>query len=101
MRKSCIVGAAVCVAFADYLLLGGGNVTEAQGKGGTQIAHMVYFTLNDNSAPAQKKLVEACQKYLSKHPGTVYFSAGMLAADLKRPVNDTDWDVALHLVFKD
>jgi hypothetical protein len=65
------------------------------------IAHNVYFSLNDNSPAAKKKMVEACKKYLSKHPGTVSFAAGTLAEDLKRPVNDVDFDVALHLVFKD
>ena len=42
----------------------------------------------------------ACKKYLSKHPGTVFFAAGVLAEDLKREVNDRDWDVGLHIVFK-
>lgn len=65
------------------------------------LAHDVYFSLKDNSAAAKKKLVAACQKYLTKHPGTVFFAAGTLAADLDRPVNDRDFDVALHIVFKD
>jgi hypothetical protein len=64
------------------------------------IVHDVYFTLKDNSPAAQAKLVAACKKYLSGHPGTVYFSAGVLAKDLNRDVNDRDWDVALHLVFE-
>ena len=59
----------------------------------------VYFTLKDNSAAANDKLVAACKKYLSKHPGEVFFAAGTLAEDLNRPVNDRDWDVALHIVF--
>lgn len=65
------------------------------------VAHMVYFKLKDSSDAAQKKLVAACQKYLSGHEGTLYFSAGVLAKDLKREVNDLDFDVSLHLVFKD
>jgi len=64
------------------------------------LVHMVYFSLKDNSPEARSKLVAACKKYLSKHPGTVHFSAGGLAEDLKRPVNDRDFDVSLHLVFK-
>jgi hypothetical protein len=62
---------------------------------------MVYFQLKDNSAENKKKLVDACKKYLSKHPGTVYFSAGVLAEEFKREVYDRDWDVALNLVFAD
>ena len=61
-------------------------------------AHMVYFTLKDKSPAKVDKLVEACQKYLSNHPGTVYFSAGTLA-DMHREVNDRGFDVALNVVF--
>ena len=77
------------------------STTEAGGKGGPMLAHMVYFTLKDNSADAKEKLVAACKKYLSKHPGEVFFAAGTLAEDLNRPVNDRDFDVALHIVFQD
>jgi hypothetical protein len=64
------------------------------------IVHNVFFSLKDNSAQAKKKLVDACKKYLTKHSGEVYFSAGVVA-DFDRPVNDRDWDVGLHIVFKD
>jgi len=33
---------------------------------------MVYFTLKDNSPEAAQKLVDALQKYLSKHEGEVF-----------------------------
>jgi hypothetical protein len=59
---------------------------------------MVFFTLRDRSHEAAKDLVSACQRYLSDHPGTVYFSVGRLS-DASRPVNDRNFDVALHLVF--
>lgn len=65
-----------------------------------QLAHMVYFKLKDSSPAACEKLVAACQKYLSWHEGTVYFSAGVLAEEFKREVNDRDFDVALNLVFQ-
>ena len=65
------------------------------------IGHMVYFKLKDNSAENRQKLVAACEKYLADHDGVVFFSAGVLADDFKRDVNDRDWDVALHLVFAD
>ena len=64
-----------------------------------KLAHMVYFTLKDRSPANADKLVEACHKYLTNHPGTVYFSAGKLVPDLLRPVNQTDYDVGLHVVF--
>lgn len=65
-----------------------------------QLAHMVYFTLKDRSPEARQRLVDACQKYLSGHPGTVYFGVGTLVEDLDRPVNVRDFDVALQLVFE-
>ena len=65
------------------------------------LAHNVFFSLNDNSPKAVADLVAACKKYLSGHPGTVFFAAGALAKDLDRPVNQRDFDVALHVVFRD
>lgn len=65
------------------------------------LAHNVYFSLKDNSPAARQRLIAACAKYLSKHPGTLFFSAGVLAEALKRDVNDRDFDVALHVIFTD
>src|SRR5262245_12995940 len=65
------------------------------------LVHNVYFSLKDNSPEAKKKLVDACKKYLTKHPGEVFFAAGTLAEGLDRPINDRDFDVGLHIVFKD
>jgi hypothetical protein len=65
------------------------------------IGHMVFFELKDKSAESKKKLVDACYKYLKDHDGVLYFSAGPRAEDAKEPVSATDWDVALHIVFKD
>jgi hypothetical protein len=70
-------------------------------KAGPLIGHMVYFKLKDGTAANREKLVEACKKYLSEHDGVVFFSAGVIADDFKRDVNDRDWDVGLHLVFAD
>ena len=67
---------------------------------GPMVVHNVFFTLFDNSPAARQKLVEACRKYLSGHPGEVYFSAGVLCDSLTRPVNDREFDVGLHVVFR-
>ena len=67
----------------------------------TLLAHNVFFTLKDRSAAAKQKLVAACKKYLTGHPGTVFFAAGTRAEALNRDVNDRDFDVSLHLVFTD
>ena len=67
----------------------------------TRLAHTVFFTLNDN-APAQKDaLVRECHAYLKDHPGVLAFHAGTRAEELSRPVNVTDFDVSLHLIFKE
>ena len=63
------------------------------------LGHMVYFTLKDRSPTAVDKLVAACRKYLTGHPGTAFFAAGTLVPDLTRPVNQQDFDVALQVVF--
>jgi hypothetical protein len=65
-----------------------------------QIVHNVFFALHENSPEARQRLVDACWKYLTGHPGEVYFSAGVLCDALARPVNDRDFDVGLHVVFQ-
>lgn len=65
-----------------------------------QLVHDVYFTLNDNSETARSKLVEECYKYLSSHPGIVFFAAGQIVESHQRDVNVRDWQVSLHIMFK-
>ncbi|HZT82820.1 MAG TPA: Dabb family protein [Gemmataceae bacterium] len=64
------------------------------------LAHNVYFTLIDNSPAARAKLLEACRKHLTGHPGTVFFACGTVEDSLRRPVNDLDFDVGLHILFE-
>jgi hypothetical protein len=64
------------------------------------IAHNVYFTLNDNSPAAIERLMAASKNYLTGHPGTTFFAVGTLVAELNRPVNDRNFDVALQVVFE-
>jgi hypothetical protein len=68
---------------------------------GSLLAHNVYFALNDASPAAVKALIEASKKYLVRHPGVMHFAVGTLCLELDRPVNDRDFHVALHIVFKD
>jgi hypothetical protein len=63
------------------------------------LAHDVFFSLNDASPAARAELIAACRKYLTGYEGTLFFSVGVVAADLDRPVNDRDFDVALHITF--
>ncbi len=100
--RSILIGVVAVVGFVALAVLQRpGARTEAAEPKAPMIAHNVYFALKDNSPQAKEKLVAACKKYLSKHPGEVFFAAGTLAEDLKREVNDRDFDVALHIVFED
>jgi hypothetical protein len=66
-----------------------------------KIAHMVYFTLNDDSDVMIEGLISDMKHYLDGHPGLEYFSCGRLNQDLARPVNDRKFHVGLHTVFVD
>ena len=66
-----------------------------------RVAHIVYFTLKDKSDQAVNSLLDACQHFLTNHPGTDYFSVGTLVPDLDREVNQRDFEVGLHVVFAD
>ena len=90
MNRRCLLALAALVAVA----------LPARAQNAPQLlSHDVYFSLNDASPAARDALVAACKKYLTGHPGVVAFSAGVLASELNRPVNDRDFDVALHMVF--
>lgn len=67
----------------------------------SQLAHHVFFTLRDPSDEATDRLVAACHRYLDGHDGVVYFAAGRRTPDLQREVNDTQFHVSLHVVFRD
>lgn len=66
-----------------------------------KIAHIVYFTLEDNSPEKIQHMVSEMKKHLDNHPGLEYFSCGTLNPHLARPVNDREFDVSLHTVFTD
>ncbi len=86
------------VYFTGWMPAGHAGQPDRGGK--SMVAHNVFFTLKDRSDVAKTRLVEACRTHLKGHPGEVFFAAGVLAGDLKRDVNVTDFDVSLHVVFK-
>src|SRR5208282_5146744 len=100
MRKHLTYLAALAVLVGGVLALNRPGESAAAKPGEMLLSHDVYFTLKDNSGPAKDKLVAACKKYLSKHPGEVFFATGTRATQYKRDVNDQDFDVALHIVFE-
>jgi hypothetical protein len=63
------------------------------------LAHNVYFTLHDGSDSAKLALIAACKRYLTNHPGILFFACGTRQPELARPVNDQAFDVSLHIVF--
>jgi hypothetical protein len=77
-----------------------GRAEKSEAGSEAMISHDVFFTLKESTPEARKKLVEACKRYLSDHDGTVFFAAGARGEEFSRPVNDRDWDVGLHIVFK-
>jgi hypothetical protein len=99
IRRWVLMAALLAVAACAGRLAAG-----EKGKGKAKegmLVHCVFFTLKERTPEARKKLVDACKKYLTKHPGEVFFSAGPRTEDLEREVNDRDFDVALVIVFKD
>jgi Stress responsive A/B Barrel Domain len=101
MRRSLFFASLAILALGGYVLLQDVSASNGKEKESTMLSHDVYFSLKDNSPDAKKKLVAACRKHLSGHEGEVFFAAGTLAESLKREVNDREFDVALHIVFKD
>lgn len=100
MRRSWTVVACVLLGLAVALLGSTQQASAADEKDQGMLVHHVYFSLKERTPAAKKKLIDACKKYLTKHEGEVFFSAGGLAEDLKRDLNDLDFDVCLTIVFK-
>jgi hypothetical protein len=63
------------------------------------LAHNVFFSLHDKSPEAKAKVINSAKTHLTGHPGILFFAVGERALEMTRPVNDLDFDVALHIVF--
>lgn len=88
----------ICMSFAFVMqVLAVANLRAEE----PALAHMVFFTLKERTPANRDALVAGCRKYLDGHEGTLHFSVGTRGEEFKRDVNDQDYDVALHLVFKD
>lgn len=62
--------------------------------------HNVYFSLKNPSPDTIQTLIDECTQYLSGQAGIVSFACGRLESELTREVNDTDFDVSLHILFE-
>ena len=95
LRKSGMVGGlltAASVAVAGSLSVGAADKAET----GSHVAHTVYFKLKDRSEASRAKLTASCKSHLNEHDGTISFATGTVAADLKGPYNDQDFDVSVQ-----
>lgn len=63
------------------------------------VAHDVYFELNDASEESCEALEEGCRRLLSEIDGIRFFATGTRVKELDRGVNDTAYDVSLHIFF--
>ena len=66
-----------------------------------RLVHDVYFALQDASHAMRQQLVDECYRRLAGIDGIVFFAAGTRDPELQRDVNDRDYDVSLHVVFRD
>lgn len=92
----------IAVAFALGAAFALDAVARLTNRAEPQLAHMVFFALKDHSKESRDRFVSSCEKYLSGHEGTVYFSVGTIAEDedVQETVSVKDFDVALHVVFE-
>lgn len=94
-----LVFSAVAALCAGFLALSAPSRAEAADD--RPLAHMVFFTLKDQSKPAIDKFVKSCHDNLSEIDGVTYFSVGERAEDSDEgAVSVKDFNVALHAVFK-
>ena len=59
------------------LALGYPSFAVSKKAGDGPYAHMVFFTLKDHSKESVEAFVALCDKYLTKHDGTKYYSLGL------------------------
>ncbi len=91
----------ISILTAGLTVLFGATVMPVARGAEPQLAHAVYFTLKDQSPQSRDKFIASCEKYLTGHKGSVSFTIGTIAMDVKEPVSDREFDVALHVVFED
>jgi hypothetical protein len=65
------------------------------------MAHSFFFQLVDNSEKLKARFIALCVKYLSGHPGQVYFSVGTRVLQIDRDVSGTNFEISVNIIFKD
>jgi hypothetical protein len=64
-------------------------------------AHMFFFQLYDTSTDLVDRFISLCERYLSGYPGQEHFSVGVRALEINRDVSGTNFEVSVHMIFKD
>jgi hypothetical protein len=67
---------------------------------GPRLSHDVYFTLKDNTPEMRAALVRDCLGLRSLN-GVLALWVGPRAEEFDRPTNDHEFDMALHVLFRD
>ena len=68
-----------------------------------RLVHDTYFGLADRRPKTREVFLSSLQRYLSpaRHRGMVEFRLSCRAVEMKRRVNDREFDVLMHMVFED
>ena len=93
-----LAGALLSALIVGLMFAAAARAAEPSGR---PLAHMVFFTLKDHSKESRQAFAASCEKYLKNIEGSTYFSVGIIAEDVEEPPSVKDWDVALHVVFRD
>lgn len=65
------------------------------------MAHNFFFQLADTSEALRDLFIDLCVKYLSGHPGQIYFSVGTRVLQIDRDVSGTNFEVSINIIFRD
>ena len=65
------------------------------------LGHYVFFSLHDATPAAIDAFIASGEALLAPQEGIVFFGMGPRTEDLNRPVNDTQFDVGLQIIFSD
>ena len=99
MKRVPVLIAAVAVCSLIALMSVNADDKKAEPNMKAQVAHLVFYTLNDDTPENRATLLGRIDKYLSGHEGVVHFSAGEIAEDMNRSVNDRGFHVSMNFVF--
>ena len=72
-----------------------------EGRMSNHFVHLTFFRLADTSDELVRRFLDACKKHLASHDGMIHFSVGSRALAIRRDVSALDFDIAMHMIFRD